>query len=172
MNTLNFSKSAAWRNAASRTIFRSLSFYQQQQQSRQSNVLRATPQYSVFGENCLLALKVLPPELRLLHKSNTLVTDNRKKGRILFEWVPRLADGSISRDTSLRFALSPEEIGLVLYQLPQHEISISRSMSAENNATTIILLLYREPTKQLFCSRASISARQDYCHSGSEEIPG
>eukprot|EP00977_Amphora_coffeiformis_P014685 scaffold4162_cov162-Amphora_coffeaeformis.AAC.18 len=49
--------------------------------------------------------------------------DGSKKGRLLMEWIPRNPDGTISkdRDAFVRFGLSPEEVGLLLHQLPQEQ---------------------------------------------------
>ena len=55
--------------------------------------IRSYPQYTVYGENCMLSVKVLMPAFKVL-RSNTLVLDGNKKGRILLEWTPRTADGT------------------------------------------------------------------------------
>jgi len=52
--------------------------------------LRSYPQYTVFGEYCMLSVKMLPPAFRLL-RNNVLVLDSNKKGKILLEWTPRAA---------------------------------------------------------------------------------
>jgi Whirly transcription factor len=83
----------------------------------------AYPQYSVFGENCVLALKLLPPTFQVL-KSRSLVVE--KKGRLLLDWKPRAVDGSVIFEKQIRFALSPEEVGLVLDQLPEHQVELTR----------------------------------------------
>jgi hypothetical protein len=88
-----------------------------------SQTLRAYPQYSVFGENCMLALKLLPPAFQVL-KSRTLVVE--RKGRLLIEWSARTPDGSVDRERQVRFGLSPEEVGLIIDQLPQHEVELTR----------------------------------------------
>jgi Whirly transcription factor len=92
--------------------------------------IRAYPQYSVFGENCVLALKLLPPTLQVL-KSRTLVVE--KKGRLLLEWNPRAADGSVIREKQIRFGLSSEEVGLVLHQLPEHQVELTRQPPRNSN---------------------------------------
>jgi Whirly transcription factor len=92
--------------------------------------IRAYPQYSVFGENCVLALKILPPTFQVL-KSRTLVVE--KKGRLLLEWNPRAADGTVIREKQVRFGLSPEEVGLVLDQLPEHQVELTRLPPRSSN---------------------------------------
>jgi hypothetical protein len=47
--------------------------------------LRAFPTYAVFGEECLLAVNLLPPKFRLQPHTNILYLDSSKKGRILLE---------------------------------------------------------------------------------------
>ena len=48
----------------------------------------------------MLSVKVLLPSFRVL-RSNTLVLDKNKKGRILLEWTPRTADGTFTFHVSL-----------------------------------------------------------------------
>ncbi|EEC51772.1 predicted protein [Phaeodactylum tricornutum CCAP 1055/1] len=93
--------------------------------------VRSYPQYTVFGENCLLSLKILLPSFRI-SRNNVLSLDNSKKGRILLEFVPRLADGTTARDQHIRFGLSAEEVGLLLDQLPSHEVELSRRSPPPN----------------------------------------
>jgi hypothetical protein len=54
--------------------------------------LRSQPQYAIFGEKTMLAVKVMPPVFRCL-KNGSLVLDQNKKGRILLEWSPRGGSG-------------------------------------------------------------------------------
>jgi hypothetical protein len=94
----------------STSIKRSLSFYQQSSPPRGGGggggyadgnyagggqSLRAFPAYSVFGEMCLLSVKLLPPLFRVHPNNNTLLLDSSKKGRILLEWIPRIANGTL-----------------------------------------------------------------------------
>jgi len=54
--------------------------------------VNAIPQYTVFGETCMVSFKVIMPEFRLL-KSNTLVVDKSKHGKVMMEWLPRNGEG-------------------------------------------------------------------------------
>lgn len=63
-----------------------------QHQQRLPMSLRAYPQYSIFGEDCMLAVKFLAPSFRVVG-ANTLVVDSNKRGRILLEWMPRRSEG-------------------------------------------------------------------------------
>lgn len=56
--------------------------------------VRSYPQYTIYGEDCMLSVKVLLPNFRIL-RSNTLVLEKNKKGRILLEWTPRTSDGTL-----------------------------------------------------------------------------
>ena len=58
------------------------------------NGLKSYPQYNVFGENCMLCMKLLPPVFKYLRNHQTLTLDSNKKGRILLEWIPRNPDGA------------------------------------------------------------------------------
>jgi len=62
-----------------------------------SSIRSASPSYTVFGEKCMLNLKIILPDFRL-SPSNYLLLDNSRKGRILLEWTPRIEGG-----TSLKF---------------------------------------------------------------------
>lgn len=64
-----------------------------------SGGLKAYPSYNVFGEECMLSMKLLPPFFRYLHKSQTLVMDNQRKGRLLLEWIPKNPDGRYTNPT-------------------------------------------------------------------------
>ena len=56
--------------------------------------IRSTgPSYTVFGENCMLNLRIMLPELRLT-RNNFLMNDSNHKGRILLEWIPRVEGGT------------------------------------------------------------------------------
>lgn len=80
----------------------------------------ANPSYQVYGEATAFTVKAIPPEFRVVGGAkNTVVLDGSKKGRLLFEWVERSASagGKFAWDKPLRFALSPEEVGLFLFRL-------------------------------------------------------
>ena len=68
--------------------------YSNDTSSNNNNSVRAFPQYNVFGEQCMLAIKLLPPTFRFYRNSNTLSVDSNKKGRFLLEWIPRNPDGT------------------------------------------------------------------------------
>jgi len=56
--------------------------------------IRSYPQYAVFGERCMLSVKILLPSFRLLGQNDVLAVDGNKKGRILLEWTPRSSSGT------------------------------------------------------------------------------
>lgn len=87
--------------------------------------IRAYPSYTIYGEKCILNLKLQPPNFRI-SASNVLQMDYTKKGRLLLEWVPRNVDGSVSRNEQLRFSLSPEESGLLIDQIPKSDVELFR----------------------------------------------
>ena len=55
--------------------------------------MKSYPSYSVFGEKCMLSLKLLPPAFKYIDRSQSIVLDGAKKGRMLLEWIPRNEDG-------------------------------------------------------------------------------
>lgn len=99
-------------------------------QARRYLSYRAFPQYSVFGEDCMLAIKIMMPQFRLIRGDTLVVLDGSKRGRILIEWTPRekATGGMAGRDSQVRFGLSPEEVGLLLDQLPEHEVEFVRKV--------------------------------------------
>lgn len=66
-----------------------------------NNSVRAFPQYNVFGQQCMLAIKLLPPTFRFYRNSNTLSVDSNKKGRFLVEWIPRNPDGTCAYNKNI-----------------------------------------------------------------------
>jgi hypothetical protein len=92
-----------------------------------SQGLKAYPQYAVHGMT-FLAMKLIPPTFKVV-KNNILNVDNARKGRILFEFTPRGKDGKYDWTQSIRLALSAEEIGLLVNQLPHYKVEFSRVSS-------------------------------------------
>lgn len=107
--------------------FRSLSSYSLQSvraQSSDSQIINARPAYQIYGENVAFSIKPIPPEFRAVSGGKTVVLDGTKKGRLMLEWVPRISipgQNKFAWDRPLRFALTPEEIGLVLTRLKQEK---------------------------------------------------
>jgi hypothetical protein len=61
----------------------------QQQQPPPYGSLRGFPQYTIFGMNCMMAIKAIVPGYRLIN--NNLSIEKNKKGRFLLEFTPRQA---------------------------------------------------------------------------------
>jgi hypothetical protein len=117
--------------------------------------LRAYPVYTVYGADCYFNLKVILPKFRT--RNNVLSTDGFSQyGSLLLEWVPRGSDGEFAGtarwrfskkcfgqyslffslhtctgkgipDKSLRFALSPQETGLLIDQARNETVEFSRT---------------------------------------------
>jgi hypothetical protein len=90
----------------------------------QQQGLRAFPQFTVYSDT-LLAVKLMPPGFRVI-KNSILAPDTSRKGRILLEFAPRGADGKYVWTDAVRFALSAEEVGLLVNQLPHYKVEFSR----------------------------------------------
>lgn len=88
-------------------------------------IVRAYPQYSIFGETHMVSFKLIPPVYRLV-KGGAMVVDNSKRGKILVEFTARASTGGFAWNEQVRFALSPEEVGLISSQLPQYPVEFSR----------------------------------------------
>mmetsp|Transcript_25484 Transcript_25484/g.59793 ORF Transcript_25484/g.59793 Transcript_25484/m.59793 type:complete len:205 (-) Transcript_25484:153-767(-) len=72
-------------------------------------------------------MKLLTPKFEITR--NTLTLPPRSRGRLLLEWTPRDNEGRIIQDqeAKMSFALSAEEAGLVLDQLPENPVEIRRA---------------------------------------------
>lgn len=74
------------------------------------------PAYRVYAENVAFIIKAIPPEVKVVGRSQA--NEISEKGRLLLEFVGRQGPGGKFEWTRpLRFALSPEEAGLVLARL-------------------------------------------------------
>jgi hypothetical protein len=115
--------------------------------------MRAYPVYTVYGADCYFNLKVILPKFRT--RNNVISTDGFSQyGSLLLEWVPRGSDGKFDGlsalfsiasvnshfnlalhtftgkgipDKSLRFALAPQEAGLLIDQQRNETVEFSRT---------------------------------------------
>lgn len=94
--------------------------------------LRAYPQYTVYEQETLMSVKLMPQHFKLLKNNTILSVDNTRKGRILLEFAPRGADGKYAWNEAVRFGLNVEEVGLLVNQLPHYKVEYSRLPSATN----------------------------------------
>jgi hypothetical protein len=53
---------------------------------------RTFPQYTVYGSNCMLSLKVVLPTFRAT-KQKAIYVDSKGLGRVVLEWIPRDSNG-------------------------------------------------------------------------------
>eukprot|EP00527_Entomoneis_sp_CCMP2396_P008401 CAMPEP_0198147714 /NCGR_PEP_ID=MMETSP1443-20131203/37414_1 /TAXON_ID=186043 /ORGANISM="Entomoneis sp., Strain CCMP2396" /LENGTH=254 /DNA_ID=CAMNT_0043812161 /DNA_START=166 /DNA_END=930 /DNA_ORIENTATION=+ len=88
--------------------------------------VRAYPSYSVATENVIFSLKLMLPQYRVVN--NVVSLNPPQRGRVLLEWIPRDAMGKLIRDkeAAARFALSAEEVGLLLDQIPNNTVEFFR----------------------------------------------
>jgi len=87
---------------------------------------RAYPEYRVYGENCLLSLKPIFATFKPVGKNNGLAVD--KVGRLMLDFVPRQTGNAsaFAYNDRMAVALSAEEVGLILNQLPELSVRIFR----------------------------------------------
>jgi Whirly transcription factor len=98
------------------------------------------PSYQVYSDDVSFSIKSMAPEFRAVGASGSTVV-LEKKGRLMFEWVPKttlttagaprnynnnnnnnnnnFGTARFAWDKPLRFAMSPEEVGLVLARIRQ-----------------------------------------------------
>lgn len=122
------------------TTYRSLSYSLQSFPSQSGSAPSANtrPSYQVFGDNVCFVIKTINPEFRAVGTGNTVIVD--KKGKLLFEWVPKVP--SVNKflfDRPLRFALSPEEVALVLTKLRYGQsVELNRQNRSEYDDTSVV----------------------------------
>ena len=56
-----------------------------------STGMKGHPIYQIYGETCALTVKTIMPDFRIF--GSTIVMEARRRGRMLFEWAPRNAEG-------------------------------------------------------------------------------
>ena len=75
------------------------------------------PSYQVYGEEIAFTVKCIMPTFRVVGK-RTVVMDKANAGRLLLEFTPRMAnDNRFAWDSSIKFALSAEEVGTLVAHL-------------------------------------------------------
>ena len=96
---------------------------------------RAFPQYSIYGDDALLTVKPLLPTFKLA-ASNGVALD--RKGKIMMVFTPRTpptgsstgaqaaAAGGFRWQEQITIALTVEEVGLLVNQLPSYEVEVCR----------------------------------------------
>lgn len=91
---------------------------------------RAFPSYSIFGTDALLTMKPMLPSFKPAGGDGVALD---RRGRMMLSFTPSSAgsDGQGSGNwlwqEQLTMALTVEEVGLLVNQLPMHEVEISRS---------------------------------------------
>jgi hypothetical protein len=85
------------------------------------------PEYRFYSDKFLLSIQLLAPTFKTVGRKNKLVVDSI--GRCMIQFLPRI-EGSDSSGFSFvdrqSIALSPEEIGLIISQLPDLGVQIAR----------------------------------------------
>ena len=88
----------------------------------QGSNLNASPSYQVYGENTAFTMKCILPGFRVVGNKTVIVDNKNRRGRLLFEFTPRLPpDERFAWDKAIKFALSAEEVGVLLSRLSNSE---------------------------------------------------
>ena len=97
-----------------------------------SNTQKKTsfPQHYVFGETCVLTIKPIMPKFRSSGEHGNIITVGQP-GRLMFQFSPSTQSG-IKWNDQISFALSAEELGLLINQLPFHDVKFSRKLLSDN----------------------------------------
>jgi hypothetical protein len=127
---LNVPQAAGGSFLSAETSFQPYLLQQHRSFSSYNRVQGAYPQYHVYGEKAMLAVKVIMPTFKRVIKGESIAVD--RAGRLLLEFIARSpADGSFLWDNRVAFALSAEEVGLFCSQLPQNSIELSRQRTSD-----------------------------------------
>lgn len=87
-------------------------------------------QYTLFGPDCAMAIRAILPQFKQAGADGVSVD---RRGSLLVEFVPRNATGQgYMWSNKTTFALSCEEVGLCISQLPENAVELSHS-SRQNN---------------------------------------
>ncbi len=88
---------------------------------------RGFPQYTVFGPDSALSVRAVLPQFKRAGNDGVSVD---RRGKLVFEFVPRNASGAgFAWTDKTNFSLSVEEVGLLLSQLPGNGVELSHSMN-------------------------------------------
>lgn len=71
---------------------------------------RTYPQYTVYGHQCLLSLKIVLPSFRVTQQKAIYVDGSKGMGRVVLEWIPRDANGTSWRDSNAATGESRNEL--------------------------------------------------------------
>ena len=106
-----------------------------QTQSRSFQVNRAFPQYSIIGDNALLTIKPIMPTFKSVGQSNDAIAI-KQKGRILIEFSPNNGGNQPgwNWDEKIGFALSVDEIGLLISHLPHYGVTLNRQVGGDQSS--------------------------------------
>jgi hypothetical protein len=100
------------------------------EQIRSFHPKRAFPNYTVASDLCFLNMKPISPDFKVVSKDAIAVSN---RGKLLLELSPANGTGGYIWDDKISFALSTEEIGLCLSQLPHYAVSFSRNIGSYTN---------------------------------------
>lgn len=89
---------------------------------------KAYPSIRFYGATCVLTMKPILPTFKSAGQYDNIIDINRR-GSMLFEFAPRNQAG-IQWNKQIGVALSPEELGLLVQQIPHHNVTFTRLLTA------------------------------------------
>jgi hypothetical protein len=102
-------------------------------QTRSLQVNRAFPQYSIMGEKCLMTIKPILPTFKSVANGDGISV--QQKGRMLLEFAPTNPGNKpgFQWDEKIGFALSVDEMGLLISQLPHYGVTLVRKVGGDQS---------------------------------------
>lgn len=97
-----------------------------------NDVKRAFPSYYVYGDNCILHIKPIMPKFKSVTQDGISL---QEKGRMLLELAPAKTGNQrgFNWEEKISFALTVEEMGLMLSQLPHYRVAFGRKIGGNNS---------------------------------------
>ena len=101
---------------------------------------KGLPEYKIYGEQAVLKFAPIFPTFKYGRNGDSLFV--AKVGRLMVEFTPRSSEGFFINEQRLFFAMSPEEVGLAVSQLPGSPVKLQRSF----NTTLPLKVLNIQPS--------------------------
>ena len=87
---------------------------------------RGFPQYTIFGTDSALSLRAVMPNFKRAGNDGIAV---ERRGKIVLEFIPRNNTGAgFAWNSKTVFSLTPEEVGLLLSQLPSNSVELTHPL--------------------------------------------
>lgn len=91
---------------------------------------KSYPKHVVFGETCAFSMSPIMPTFRSTGEGGNVISVG-KRGRMMFQFSPSTQSG-VQWNNQISFALQVEELGLLINQLPFHDVKFTRKLGGDH----------------------------------------